>query len=457
MAGDETTVAAAPALPGAVDATRPAGPPATVRDSLVGLGRRALTDPSAGLLAAQLVVAGVAFLANVLAARALAPSGRGELALLLQIGYLASLGLLLGTDRSVVAVFTGSSAGVTARAFARLLAWPTVAALAGLLVAAAITGTAASGVLGDWWVVGGLCTAFAVTNAFVRATRSIAISAHRHRDYVVCTVVSQGLLLAAQVVLLAAGVRTVAVWLSVYLLCGAIPTAAVLVAWSRREPAQTRTSDGDRHGDGDDAPLRAARREGLALFPAAVANSGMLRLDRLLLAGLVSTASLGVYASVATITEALAWPLLSFADARLGRWRAAHDDDAFAVRRLVRGLVVYAVVVVPVVAVPLYLLVVPLLGEAYRSAQHLVVPLVVAAIVFAAEQILASVLIAKRRNASASVAEVTGFAVSVLAYLWLIPGHGALGAAYGSLIGYSAGLLAAVAALVLPPSQRGRA
>ena len=72
--------------------------------SLLALRR----DAAAALLLAQVCVAANALVVNVLAARALAPAGRGELALLLQVAYLGSLVLLLGIDRSLVAVFAGS-------------------------------------------------------------------------------------------------------------------------------------------------------------------------------------------------------------------------------------------------------------------------------------------------------------------------------------------------------------
>ncbi|HEX2806777.1 MAG TPA: hypothetical protein VHN80_11465, partial [Kineosporiaceae bacterium] len=200
---------------------------------------------------------------------------------------------------------------------------------------------------------------------------------------------------------------------------------------------------------GDTVRRRAARREGVQLFPAAIANTGMLRLDRLLLAGMASTAALGVYASVATMTEVLAWPLLTFADSRLGRWRAAHDRGELDLRRVLTVVAGYAAGAGVIVGVLLHALVVPLLGEQYRSARQLVAPLVVAAMVFGAAQVLIAGLTARRRNGLASFAEAVGFGVSMVAYVLWIPGSGAMGAAYGSLIGYTAGFLVAGAALLL--------
>ena len=405
--------------------------------------RSAAADPSAGLLLAQSVVAAVAFGANLLCARALAPDGRGQLALLLQIGYLASLVMLLGTDRSVVAGYSGLPVALITRAYLRLVRLPIGVGLLLAVLAAGVPALLAGltpAHATELWVLAGLTGLFAALNVLVRAVRSIAISAHGQRDYVFYTLTSQGLLLVAQIGLLRSGVHDVAWWVLVYLLAGASPMVVLLRSWLH----------GTDHPAHDVARLRAARREGLALFPSAVATSGMLRLDRLLLAAMASTAALGVYASIATITEALAWPMIIFADARLGRWRGAHDAHGLAVRPLVLRCAAFALVSGPVAVGVLQLGVEPLLGTAYRSARELVVPLVVAALVFGTEQVLASALIASRRSGLASVCEVSGFAVSVLAYLILIPRHGAAGAAWGSLVGYTAGLLVAAVALTRP-------
>ncbi len=76
---------------------------------------RGLRDPSSPLVLSQFISAGTAFLINIIASRALAPSGRGELALLLQIAYLSSLVMMFGTDRSLLAVYPGAAVRDVAR------------------------------------------------------------------------------------------------------------------------------------------------------------------------------------------------------------------------------------------------------------------------------------------------------------------------------------------------------
>src|SRR5664280_1280855 len=89
------------------------------------LGRQAATR----LLLAQVLVAAVAWVANLLAARALGPAGRGSLALVLQLTYLGGQILLLGSERSFVAIYFGSSPPVATRAYGRLLLLPSIAVL----------------------------------------------------------------------------------------------------------------------------------------------------------------------------------------------------------------------------------------------------------------------------------------------------------------------------------------
>jgi O-antigen/teichoic acid export membrane protein len=189
------------------------------------------------------------------------------------------------------------------------------------------------------------------------------------------------------------------------------------------------------------------RREGLALLPSTLANTGMLRTDRLLLPALASTAALGLYATVATVTELLAWPVQSYADARLGGWRAAADAGQLRTWRLLGRGALYALAAAPVLGALTYVLIVPVFGARYAGARSLVAPLVAAAALYGVSRVALAVLVARRRALLASGAEVCGFAVSVAGYLALIPGRGAAGAAYASLVGYGACLAFAAAAL----------
>jgi O-antigen/teichoic acid export membrane protein len=380
------------------------------------------------LLASQLSAAVVAAGANVLLARALAPSGRGEVALFLQIAYLASQLMLLGRDRSFVPVYAGATPAAATRGFVRLLIGPCLASVAVVLV---LEVTAPGRDL-EWHRLVILVVMFAVGNAASRAVRCIGIASGRSADFLCYTLAYQGLLLALLCSLYEMRVSLVSVWMSAYATAVLIPTLLLVRHWLRGEPL----------GPEDDRLKRqAVRREGLVLLPSSLANTGMLRFDRLLLPALASTAALGLYATVSTLTELVAWPLQAFADAQVGKWRQAHLSGQLATRRIYGAALGYLAVVIPLFGALVYVSVVPLFGASYADARQFVPPLVLAAAVYGLSRIRIALLIARRHNATASTAECVGFVGSLLGYFLWIPSHGGLGAAWGSVAGYSACLV----------------
>jgi O-antigen/teichoic acid export membrane protein/O-antigen ligase len=409
------------------------------RFSSLRLGRDVLTtglrDSAGLLLLAQGATAVVALLANIMASRSLLADGRGELALLLQIAYLGTLGVTLGTDRSLVAVYGGLPVHQVVRAQVRLLVRPSVVALClGLAgdLALPLVG------LGRWRLAGLVVGLFIISNAFVRASRAVAIAGDRQHDFVIATIVEQLLLIVALAALALSGVDSVIVWITAYLVTAIGPVVFYLIRWGRTGSP-----------DSDDAPRRReARREGLQLVPSSLANTGMLRLDRLLLVPMASTAALGHYASVSTFTELITWPLLAFADNRTGVWRRRHDTGHLRSRTILLGAMVF-VISGSLITAGLTWSLVPLLGPGFEDVHALIPPLVAAAGVLGLSQVVMSLLVARRRNTWASASDMGGFAVSLAAYLTLIPRHGAAGAAWGSLIGYSAALIIGGTALAL--------
>ncbi|HEY7271937.1 MAG TPA: NAD(P)H-quinone oxidoreductase [Actinoplanes sp.] len=391
-----------------------------------------LREPYVQLLATQLLAGGVAFVANVMMARALSPTGRGEVALMLQIAYLAAQGLLLGTERSFTAECQGVTPAAAVRAYARILVIP---CSIGLALAIAFAALAPDG-LNPGVGLTGLVFCYVVVEVAMLATQAIAVVADRMSDFLRCRVVESVLTLGVMALLYGAHVAHPGAWIGAYLIAGTLPMVAYVVRWLRAPATPAITV----------AQRRLIRREGLTLFPAAVANMGMLRVDRLALPALSSTAALGLYASVATMTELLAWPLRAFADSRLGHWRAKHRGGGLRARPLILAATVYAVVVAPLLAGGLYLLIVPVLGEQYAPARVVVVPLVAAAGMYAVSRVSLGLLVARGHGTLVSAAEICGFAVSLVAYLTLIPRYGISGAAYGSLLGYGACLLFAVLA-----------
>ncbi|MBM2623293.1 oligosaccharide flippase family protein [Actinoplanes sp. LDG1-06] len=387
-----------------------------------------LREPYVQLFASQLLTGGVAFVANILMVRALAPAHRGEVALMLQVVYLATQFMLLGTERSFVANYHEAAPGAAVRAYGKLLIVPCAV---GLLLAGAYEVIAPAHYNPGLLVIG-LIAAYTLVEVAGLATRSIAIAAGRVGDFLVCRVVEAILLLALLVVLYLANTTTPAVWIVAYLIAGLLPTVVYIVLWLRSPGAAL--SDHN----------RAVRREGLSLFPAAISNMAMLRSDRLALPALASTSALGIYTAVATMTELLAWPVRAYADAKLGKWRKDHNNGRLPTRPILLAVAAYCLVVAPIAAGALYLLIVPVFGHEYAQAKSVVVPLVAAAGLYAVSRVTLGLLIAKGRGSLVSAAEITGFVVSFAAYLLLIPPFGILGAAYGSLVGYGSCLLFAL-------------
>jgi O-antigen/teichoic acid export membrane protein len=413
------------------------------RAAPIAFVRGQLRESYVQLLASQVLTGAVALAANILMVRSMTPTHRGEVALLLQVVYLATQVMLLGTERSFVAGYHNVAPGPAVRAYGKLLLIPILAGLAG----AVIFTVASPHHRNPGPQIVALLVVYTIVEASALASRSVAIAVGRVRDFMICRVLESVLLLAMLIGLYVTHTAHPEIWFLAYVFAGAVPTVAYLILWLRL-PA-----------DPDAAPVRRdmnrqVRREGLSLFPAAISNMAMLRVDRLVIPALASTAALGLYTSVATMTELLAWPIRAYADARLGRWRAAHNDGGLQARPIVLATAVYALVVVPFVAGGLYLLIVPVFGHEYAAARVVVLPLVVAAGLYAVSRVSLGLLIAKGHSSLVSVAEIIGFAVSFAVYLLLIPRMGILGAAYGSLAGYGSCL---VFALITTFSVRERA
>ena len=390
---------------------------------------------------AQGTTAVVALLANILASRSLLADGRGELALLLQLAYLGTLGVSLGTDRSIVAVYGGSPVHEVVRAQVRLLVRPALAALClGLLseIALPLLG------LGEWRVAGIIVALFVVSNAFVRASRAVAIAGNRQRDFLVATIAEQLLLLAALAGLALAGVYSVVVWVAAYLLtchrpCRVLPRA---VAEERPSPRGGRrltpscraprgpparavvrgehghascgppAPGGDRL-DGGAGPLRGGQSRSPSCSPGRCSPSRTTERA----SGDVDT------------TQAVC----ALARSCWGRRRSSRSGRCHCGAHLVHGAPAGSWLRGRHAAHPSS-------GGGCRRARH--VPGRHGVAHRATPQHLG---LGQRHR---------GFVISLIAYVSLIPGHGAAGAAWGSLIGYGAALTIGTAALLGPGRVR---
>lgn len=373
------------------------------------------------LLASQVLTAGVAFLLNLLSSTALPPEERGYLALFLQLGYLATTLALLGVERPYVAAYSTGFARATRQLCRLVLPGLTVAAVA-LLAGGAIT-IASDPQLGALLLLGAM---FVVTNIHLRVLRSAYISSKSWRPYVAAVILSQGLLLSGAVGLALARVDVLYAWILAYVVAGTVPSITVLLQQRSRQALDFTCTD----------EFRQIRRRGLLLVPASLGNTAMLRSDRLLLPLLASPAALGIYAFAATAIELASWPVQQWCDSRLRSWaEGAQRGWTALVRPLLLAMGVTLVISICMAAI-VWLTTDLFLSTAYQPAKDLLMPLVLAAVVYAATRVQQAMMIASGWTGNVSVAETTGMAASVVGYVLFIPLWGPLGAAWASLAGY---------------------
>ena len=161
------------------------------------------------------------------------------------------------------------------------------------------------------------------------------------------------------------------------------------------------------------------------------------RLDRYLLGLLLNPAAVGVYSVAATAPEVLRLPALAMGQPIFHRLasRTAQVED-FARTRLHCLLVTGALAAVTFLAAPMAVRL--LFGEEYRAA---VTPLRILLLAEFGITLFyidgASLAAAFSRLGDPAIASVAGCVVVVIADLLLIPPHGVVGAAWGSVVGYS--------------------
>ena len=392
------------------------------------------------LVGAQLVVGAASLAINALAARTMGPSGRGSLALLLQITYLTNMIAMAGTDRSYPATVRHQPTARRAAADTLRLVVPsaTVGLVATAPIVHAIGGGAPNGAL--LAVAGFTVTASALVTASTLRTAAAATGVVR--PYVLATIVGQLTLVASAALLTCAGVESPHVWLLVY---GAALGTGPLVAWVLLRRAGSLRPEIPHS-------LSPARRLGLRLLPAAVASMVMLRADRLLLPWLGSFEQLGLYIVVATVAEFVNWPVQSYVDAQAARWHQRFLAGELRPGGPLLAAAGYGVAAGLALLTAGHLLVVPVFGTEYRESTPLLAPLAVGAACYSVSRVAIGLNIAAGRARGALAADLPAMVVAMAAYLVLIPRYGAAGAAVGSAVAYGVGALLAVPLCLRTPA-----
>jgi len=367
------------------------------------------------------MVAGVAMITNVAAARAMGPSGRGGLAFLLQLAYLGGTLGLLGLEKPYVAAHRLTFPRAVRDVMYVLRPLP-LAALVSVLALLAVSGVARSYPV----LTAGACGGVLLSTAAGRVLRTAYIASSQPRTFATQTFLMQILLLGGAITLALSSVHRPGYWLAMYAAAG-VPTLAVTGFLAVRRGHAPLVAD----------EVKRLRRFGRHLIPSSLGNTAMLRSDRLLLPLLSSTKELGLYVVVATVMELAAWPVQNYVDAVLWKWRGSVDAGVLGIRKTMYRSLGLTVVVACALGLGAYLMIKILLGHRYAGAVSLIAPLGVAAVAYAGSRVLQGALIAHGRGAAASSCEVAGSVLSVIAYACLIPSFGAMGAAVGSIVGYA--------------------
>lgn len=386
---------------------------------------------AAVLVAAQMLAAGGAVAVNLLAAFVLSPSGRGDLAFALQLAYFISVFAIMGLERPFIAARSGSF-GTEYRVFARLVAPGTLCVLPIAILAAMVSPFSS-----DWlWMGVFAIVGYVALNSLVRALRVAYVCSREWRWFAVNAFATQLIIVLGAALFVLFGVDDPVLWMWAYA-ASALPAAALLFlrprSWKKSIPTA--------------AESRAIRRRGWVLLPSDFSNSAMLRSDRLLLPVLSSSAELGLYVTVATVLEMATWPVQQWVDASLRAWSKSFSTHPMPVIRLIVRSVLLLVAFAGVLGAAAFAMIIFVLPESYGPATAVIIPLAASAVVFGLTRVQQGLLIAADSPGTVSIVEIIGTAASVLAYIILIPHYGMLGAAYGSIIGYS--VCAAAGALAL--------
>lgn len=191
----------------------------------------------------------------------------------------------------------------------------------------------------------------------------------------------------------------------------------------------------------DRAVARSLLREALPLFLSHSGTLLLLRVDQLMVFKIAGDHEAGIYAAATRLSEIVyaAGPVMIMAFLPRLSESFAKDRAAYREQRAVLfgalTLVAYASIAGwwlcgrPVVHF--------VYGEAFARAADILTIHCIAALPYLHGELRNSVLVIERKSYSSAKAAVAGVALNVALNFWLIPAHGALGAAYATAIAYA--------------------
>lgn len=372
------------------------------------------------LTSVNVVALVAAVIAGPITARTLGAEGRGELAAIISVLTVAPILLDLGLGQWVAR--ERARGARSAELLGTALPIAVGCSLVGVMLAYPISQLLGNGrpVVTTFLLIGLLLMPVSVV---LHVLVGLAIGESRWRLYSATRIVASVLPVAAIVVLLLGGWLTVASAAAAYLVAGLIAGLLLL----ERVRGVGRLSF-------DRGCARAAGRFGAKSWLSQVAGTANNRLDQALMAGLVSSRQLGLYA-VAVTTASITHGLISAVSAALFPLVAGGDREIAA--RSCRVTICVVFVVGTALAALSPALVPFVFGDQFADAVPMLIVLLVASVPLAATVVLAAALVATNEPGAAMRAELIALAVTIPALVAFVPGGGGLVAAIISLVAYS--------------------
>jgi O-antigen/teichoic acid export membrane protein len=369
------------------------------------------------------VGAGTVFV--LLTARHLGPSGRGEIAIAFTLAWATTGVADLGTSTSGRISLLVPDSGVTARDVLSLtvVLIPLQAVLAASVVALlSLTSLNLSRGFGMAVV------ALSVATMMFHSTVSLVYGLRRYGDVLAV----EAALAVFQIVVLAGLLWTdrltttsAVVGMTVGPVLGAVRLVQVSGAW-RHSGAVRETS-----------PWRTLILDGLSPMAGSISLFLALRLDRIVLAVVAGTRSLGLFTVALAVPETLRVLPKAVGQVVADRGRSGIDSVATARRHTRLFVAGHGVVLAGAAAVGWILLPV-VFGEGFTDARDVLLVVTAAEAVLGVHLMHQALLVGFARPKGIGLPQVVGAVVMVVLVLVMIPAWGIQGAAWASLLGYTA-------------------
>jgi O-antigen/teichoic acid export membrane protein len=378
----------------------------------------------------QVAIAALSLLNVLVVARALGPSGRGDVVFLITVIILASQFASLSVSEAI-SVHAGREPGRRA----------SLASNAAIL--AAVLGLAAAAAL--LLLKLGLPGIGPDLNASLWALALVSIAPLVLQEYLSRLAMAEYRFAVANAALLVPALFQVLVNGALYA-AGELTVGRAMLAWVVGQVLSLAVllvavvGSGSGFGRPDVALGRGMVAFGLKAHGSRSLQWGNYRVDQWLVGALAGSAELGLYSVAVAWAEGLF--LLPQAIAIVQRPDLVRDDPDRAGRRAARGFRLVILSTAPLVLGLLVLapfLCTTLFGAEFGGSVRMLRVLAVGGFGIVAMRVLGSALIAQRRPVLETIATASAFAATLVLDVLLIPDHGGLGASIASTAAYSVG------------------